>query len=102
MHPRLQLDAAIAPHPFRNPSRIATVLFPLMLPGCTGAPAMNVVGSFFPAWMLCALIGIASAVVLRQVLMLCGLESYVVAPLLTHGAVALAVTLSVWLLFFGH
>ncbi|MBE7211860.1 MAG: hypothetical protein INR65_12645 [Gluconacetobacter diazotrophicus] len=79
-------------------------ILPLLLPlaACTGAPALNVVGSFFPSWMLCGIIGIAAAVCFRQVLVLIGLEDVLVAPLLTHALVALAVTLAVWLLFFGH
>ena len=74
----------------------------LTLSDCAGAPAVNVVGSFFPAWMLCALIGIAGAVCLRQVLVLLGLEDSLVLPLLTHTAVAVAGTLGVWLVWFGH
>ncbi len=74
----------------------------LTLGGCTGAPAINVVGSFFPAWMLCSLIGIAGAVCLRGVLVLLGLEQSIPAPLLTHAAVATAATLAVWLIWFGH
>ncbi len=74
----------------------------LTLSDCASAPAVNVVGSFFPAWMLCALIGIAVAVCLRQVLVLVGLEDSLVLPLLTHTAVGVAATLAVWLIWFGH
>ena len=73
-----------------------------LLAGCAGPPTINVVGSYFPAWMLCTLIGLLAAVCLRQALVLCRLEELIILPLVTHAAVALAVTLAVWLLWFGH
>lgn len=74
----------------------------LSLGGCTDAPAIDVVGSYFPGWMVCALIGIAGAVGLRSVLVLLSLENSLFLPLVTHAAVALAVTLAVWLVWLGH
>ena len=73
-----------------------------LLSGCAGPPAVNVVGSYFPAWMLCTLIGIAAAVCFRRSLVLVRLEDRLILPLITHAAVALAVTLAIWLLWFGH
>ncbi len=94
-------------HPARSvadgPARAAACCCSMLtLAGCTGAPAVNVVGSYFPAWMLCALIGITAAACLRQLLVLAGLEGKLVLPLLTHVAVALAATMAVWLVWFGH
>ena len=74
----------------------------LLLPGCAGAPAVNVVGSYFPAWMLCTMLGLIAAVCFRQVLMLCRLEDQLVLPLVTYALVALTATLAIWLLWFGH
>ena len=70
--------------------------------GCTGAPAINIVGSYFPSWMFCILIGIAGAACVRQALVLLGLADSLVVPLVTHVAVALALTMAVWLVWFGH
>ena len=63
---------------------------------------MDLLGSYFPAWMLCAVIGIVASVVIRQILALVGINEYVIAPLLTYVALALFVTLLVWLLWFSH
>jgi multidrug resistance efflux pump len=41
-------------------------------------------GSFFPAWMLCAVAGIASAVILRRFLLLFGINQYLIATLTTR------------------
>ena len=59
-------------------------------------------GSFFPAWMLCAGAGIVIAVILRQVLVALGVDRYLIAPALTYLCIAVAGTLVVWLLWFGH
>ncbi len=74
----------------------------LPLADCTGAPAVNVVGSYFPAWMLCILIGVAGAVGFHQILVILGLERVLVLPFITHVAVTLVATLAVWLIWFGH
>jgi len=80
----------------------ATQFAAIMLAGCTTSPAQNILGSFFPAWMLCAAAGIVIAVLSRLVLGALGVSQYLIAPPLTHLSVAMAGTLLVWLLWFGH
>jgi hypothetical protein len=63
---------------------------------------MDLFGSYFPAWMLCAAVGIVAAVIIRQVLAVARINDFVVAPLLTYAALAVSATLVVWLLWFGH
>ena len=70
--------------------------------GCGTAPTMDLLGSYFPAWMLCAVIGIVAAVIIRQLLAVAGIGDYVVAPLLTYAGLAVSATLLAWLLWFGH
>jgi hypothetical protein len=78
------------------------VMISLTVSGCSRAPTMDLFGSFFPAWMLCAAIGIVAAVATRQILAVAGINDYVVAPLLTYAALAVSATLLAWLLWFGH
>jgi hypothetical protein len=63
---------------------------------------MDLLGSYFPAWMLCAVLGIIAAVIIRQVLGATGINDYVIAPLLTYAGFAVSATLIAWLLWFGH
>ena len=56
------------------------VAITLAVSGCSHAPTMDLLGSYFPAWMLCAVIGILAAVIIRQILVLAGIHEYVVAP----------------------
>ena len=74
----------------------------LPLAACDSAPTMDLLGSYFPAWMLCAVVGVAAAVIIRQLLAATGINDYVVAPLLTYAALAVSATLLAWLFWFGH
>jgi YtcA family len=74
----------------------------LPVAACNYAPTMDLFGSYFPAWMLCAAIGIVVAIIIRQILAMSGINDYVVAPLLTYAGLAVSATLLAWLLWFGH
>ncbi len=41
-------------------------------------PQINVIGSFFPSWMLCAAIGIVVAVLARVLFVRAGVDPYLV------------------------
>jgi len=78
------------------------VAIALAVSGCSYSPTLNLLGSYFPAWMLCAVLGIGAAVIIRQILGVTGINDYVVAPLLTYAALAVSATLLAWLFWFGH
>jgi YtcA family len=86
----------------RAPFPLWRTAIALPVAGCSSAPTMDLLGSYFPAWMLCAAIGIIAAVIIRQILAVAGINDYVVAPLLTYTGLALSATLLAWLLWFGH
>jgi len=64
------------------------------------APQINIVGSFFPSWMLCALIGIAAALLGRWLFVRTGLDPYVGPRKLVYSSLAILVTLVLWVAFF--
>ena len=66
------------------------------------SPTLDLFGSYFPAWMLCAVVGILTAVIIRQALVVSGIGEYVIAPLLTYAGLTISATLLVWLVWFGH
>ena len=78
------------------------VAMTLPVAACNTAPTQDLVGSYFPAWMLCATAGIVAAVIIRQILVAAGIHDYVVAPLLTYVAIAGSATFLIWLLWYGH
>ena len=63
-------------------------------------PLFDIEGAFFPSWMLCLLIGIAAAVVLRLLFARVGLEPHLGPLAVVYPCLALLCSMSVWLLFF--
>jgi hypothetical protein len=85
----------------------ATVLRPLLallLSGCAvrGAPSFVIAGSYFPGWMLCALIGIISAIIVRIGFVASGLANVLPLQLFVCSAIGLCCGLLAWLLWFGQ
>ena len=74
----------------------------LAISGCSYSPTQDLFGSYFPAWMLCAVLGIIAAVIIREIIGVTGINDYVVAPLLTYAGLAISATLLAWLFWFGH
>ena len=81
--------------------RAATGLAPLGLAGCAGAPAQNILGSYFPSWMLCVFAGIAASVIIRQGLVLAGIDKVLPAPLLVYLAFTVLFAFAAWLAWLG-
>ena len=59
-------------------------------------PRINIVGSFFPSWILCAVIGIAAAFFVRRLLVRAGIDPYVGPRALFYPSLAILVTLVLW------
>jgi hypothetical protein len=82
-------------------SRFLIALTGFVLCSCDGSPSRNILGSYFPSWMVCALAGIAAAVIARSILKATGLLAEVPAPLAVMLAIACAVTFGVWLIWLA-
>ena len=67
-----------------------------------GAPSYSIFGAFFPAWLLCAGIGLVGSVVLRVLVIALGFEEVLPSPLLVYIAFATGVALWLWLALFGE
>ena len=76
------------------------MLAALLCGGCSYAPNVPLFGAFFPAWMLCALIGIALALIVRTVGVVTGLASRVAIPAVTYVLLAMLFGAAVWIFFF--
>jgi YtcA family len=63
-------------------------------------PQINIIGSFFPSWMLCALIGIGAALLGRWFFIRTGLDPYVGPRALVYSSLGIFVTLVLWVAFF--
>ena len=73
----------------------------LVLTGCSSAPSRNILGSYFPSWMICALVGLGATVALRVVLAKLGIDAELPIPIVTYLAFATAISLAMWLLWLA-
>src|SRR5689334_24230681 len=62
--------------------RYGLVLVLLLLTSCTRAPSFNVVGSFFPAWLVCLIVAVLLTVITGWLLL--RLHVPVAAPAVTY------------------
>jgi YtcA family len=100
-------DAAQAPIRVAGQGTLpAAFLLPalLSLSGCgaAGAPSYDLFGAFFPAWLLCGIIGIAGAAVARAAFVSSGLANTLPYQLAVCAAIGVITALLVWLAGFGH
>ncbi|MGB8889493.1 MAG: YtcA family lipoprotein [Candidatus Korobacteraceae bacterium] len=69
--------------------------------GCSRAPSFNILGSFFPAWLLCGIVGIVLAVITRLIFVRTNFEQELSPLILVYPCLALFYTFTTWLLFFS-
>lgn len=82
---------------------VATTVGLLALTGCSlhGAPSFPLVGAYFPAWMMCAIIGILAAVGFRVAFLALGIDTILRFRLFTYVSLGVLMALLVWALVFG-
>jgi hypothetical protein len=79
--------------------RYGLVLVLLSLISCARAPSFDIVGSFFPAWLVCLVVAILLTVFARWLLL--RLHIPLVWPALTYPSLTALFTFALWLAFFG-
>jgi threonine/homoserine efflux transporter RhtA len=73
----------------------------LALGGCRSAPLFNLMGSFFPAWMLCLVAGILLTLVARWFFQRIDFERDLRPLVLIYPALVAFFTCTLWLLMFS-
>jgi hypothetical protein len=75
------------------------VLAVLLLTSCSRAPSFDIIGSFFPAWLVCLVVAIVLTAFTGWSLRLLHIELAV--PTLTYPSLTALFTFALWLIFFG-
>jgi hypothetical protein len=73
----------------------------LVLTGCSSAPSRNILGSYFPSWMICALVGLCATVAVRGLLVKVGIDKELPMPIVVYLAFTIAFTFAMWLLWLA-
>lgn len=82
----------------RRSLRAAAAALCVLQTGC--APSTNVLGAYFPDWLICIVAGVVLTVLVYMALARLGERDQSVAPALTWPTLATLLTLAVWLVFF--
>jgi len=70
--------------------------------GCADSPNVDVLGSYFPAWMECIVIGLAITLIVRSLLIGSGIYAHLRLKPLVLPCMGLFFTMVVWLFLFKN
>lgn len=65
------------------------------------APSLVVFGSYFPAWIVCAILGVAGAAIARFILARLGIDEFLPLRLVVYLCLAIVCGLGVWLVWYA-
>lgn len=77
----------------------------LMLTGCGfdyHSPTVDIIGSYFPAWIICIVLGLALTLITRQVLIGFKLNTHLYPAFLVYICMLVFFTMALWLAFFQN
>jgi hypothetical protein len=69
--------------------------------GCALSPSVNILGSFFPAWLISIVTGLVLALVVWRVLVATGIAPYLTPPALVYPCLAVLLIFASWLVLFA-
>jgi hypothetical protein len=81
--------------------RMAILSASVFLSACSDAPSRNILGSYFPSWMVCALIALALTIAVKVAFARIGIDAVLTVPLVVYMALFAAFTFAVWLLWLA-
>lgn len=73
----------------------------LSVGGCSRAPTVNILGSFFPSWILCGVLGLLLTVAVRLIFVKTKFEQEIAPLILVYPCLAAFFTFTIWLVFFS-
>jgi hypothetical protein len=72
-----------------------------LIAGCGRAPSFNILGSFFPAWLVCMVVGIAVTAVVHGILVRFKWDTAIAWTIVVYPCLAALVAFILWLVFFS-
>jgi YtcA family len=80
---------------------LPTALFVAALTGCGRSPTFNILGSFFPSWLICLVAGILLATIANRIFARFALDEEILWPVVVYPCLALFFTCTLWLILFS-
>ena len=69
--------------------------------GCSRAPSIEFIGTFFPVWMVCILVALAVTGLIRAGLVRLGLEQKLGPPAVFYPSLVVAISCLLWLVIYS-
>ena len=83
----------------RGAEPLAFLLASSLMTSCSRAPSFDILGSYFPAWLICLTLAVVLTVVIRWVLLRLQIE--VVFPIVVYPSLTALFAFGMWLVFYG-
>jgi uncharacterized membrane protein len=80
---------------------VAPIIATLLVTGCSRNPNVEIVGSYFPGWMISLAVGVVLTVVAHTLLRKRGMERAIGQPVLIYPGMVIVLTCALWLLCFA-
>jgi hypothetical protein len=82
-------------------SILPAALLTIEVAGCRRAPTFNILGSFFPSWLICLFVGIGLSAIANRIFARFDLEKEIFWPIVVYPCLALLFACVFWLIFFS-
>lgn len=85
-------------------SGLGALLLTVGLQGCSSQanpPSIPIFGSFFPAWIICAVGGVVLAMIVRAILIRTGIDEHLPLPPLVYLCLAISAGIGLWFIWSG-
>jgi hypothetical protein len=66
------------------------------------SPTVDILGSYFPAWMVCILSGLALSFVVHWIVLVLNLKPYIGPAPLIYSCLMIIFTFATWILFYQN
>jgi len=80
---------------------LPAVLFATAISGCGRAPTFNILGSFFPSWLICLVAGVILAAIANRIFIRLALDKEILWPVVVYPCLALLFACALWLILFS-
>jgi len=70
-----------------------------LMTSCSRAPSFDILGSYFPAWLICLALGVVLTAVIRWLLL--RFQIGVVFPVVVYPSLTALLAFGMWLVFYG-
>jgi hypothetical protein len=85
----------------KSSAQTGAALAALFLTGCGRAPSFDILGSYFPAWLICILAGIAGSSLVSFVLAKIHKAQLIRLTIVAYPCLAASIAFTLWLLIFS-